>query len=425
MVNWGRCFAATLLLLSACGGGGGGTNVALSTGGVGLTPGPAPGTPSMGPAAQPGPPTAGAFKVVEVATGLDTPWGLAFLPDGRMLITQRGGQMRLRNADGSPANGGADQLSGVPAVAVVGQGGLLDVALDPNFAGNRRIYFSFSESDAANANLNGTAVARAELDAAGMSLRNLAVIYRQSPKVESTAHFGSRLVFDRSGYLFVTLGERQIDTQRGFAQDLSRGNGKVVRITTDGAPAPGNPFVGTAGAQPHIWSYGHRNPQGAALHPSTGELWIDEHGPQGGDEVNLVLAGRNYGWPVISYGQEYGTLTQVGEGTAKAGMEQPVTYWETIDGSPWSPGTAKSSIAPSGMAFYTGDGLPEWRGNLFVGALAGTALWRLTLNGNAVVSRERLLADRNERIRDVRQGPDGALYLLTDSPNGKLLRLQH
>lgn len=363
-------------------------------------------------------------KVVELATDLDTPWSLAFLPDGRMLITQRGGQLRLRNADGTPANGGADRISGVPAVAAVGQGGLLDVVLDPAFASNRRIYFSFSERDGADPNLNGTAVARAELDTEHLSLGNLAVIYRQSPKVDSTAHFGSRLAFDRNGYLFVTMGERELDTQRGFAQDLSRGNGKVVRITTDGAPAPGNPFLATPGAQPHIWSYGHRNPQGAALHPVTGDLWTSEHGPQGGDEVNLTLAGRNYGWPIISYGQEYGTLTQVGEGTAKAGMEQPLTYWEKIDGSAWTPGTQKSSIAPSGMAFYTADALPDWKGNLFIGALAGTALWRLTLNGNTVVSRERLLADRGERIRDVRQSPDGWLYLLTDSTSGKLLRLQ-
>jgi glucose/arabinose dehydrogenase len=364
------------------------------------------------------------FKVTEVATGLDTPWGLAFLPDGRMLVTQRGGQLRLRNADGTPVNGGADQVSGVPSVAAVGQGGLLDVVVDPAFASNRRIYFSYAERDGSNPNLNGTAVARAELDTANRSLGNVVVIYRQSPKVESTAHFGSRLVFDRNGYLFVTMGERLLDTQRGFAQDLTRGNGKVVRIATDGAPAPGNPFAATPGAQPHIWSYGHRNPQGAALHPATWDLWTSEHGPQGGDEVNLTLPGRNYGWPIISYGQEYGTLTQVGEGTAKAGMEQPLIYWQKIDGSAWVPGTAKSSIAPSGMAFYTGDALPAWKGNLFIGALAGTALWRLTLDGNSVTSAERLLADRGDRIRDVRQGPDGWLYLLTDSSNGKLLRVE-
>jgi glucose/arabinose dehydrogenase len=431
-----RCFAVALglALLAGCGGGGGGANVSVAAMGVGATATvPTPALPPAQPSAgSPAPPAGGApapvapmtVKVTEVATGLDTPWGLAFLPDGRMLITQRGGQLRLRNADGSPVNGGADQISGVPAVAAIGQGGLLDVAVDPAFASNRRIYFSYSERDGSNPNLNGTAVARAELDATNRSLANLVVIYRQSPKVDSTAHFGSRLVFDRNGFLFVTMGERLLDTQRGFAQDLTRGNGKVVRITTDGAPASGNPFAATAAAQPHIWSYGHRNPQGAALHPVTGDLWTSEHGPQGGDEVNLTLAGRNYGWPVISYGQEYGTLTQVGEGTAKAGMEQPLTYWEKIDGSVWTPGTAKSSIAPSGMAFYTADKLPAWTGNLFVGALAGTALWRLTLDGNTVTSRERLLADRGERIRDVRQGPDGWLYLLTDSSNGKLLRLE-
>jgi glucose/arabinose dehydrogenase len=423
-----RCLAAVCVLLAGCGGGGG-SSVSVAAFGVTYNP-PRQGTPATVPtppgAATPPATTSPAMsmKVTELATGLDTPWSLAFLPDGRMLITQRGGQLRLRNADGSPVNGGADQIGGVPAVAAVGQGGLLDVVIDPAFASNRRIYFSFSERDGTDPNLNGTAVARAELDTAGMNLANLVVIYRQSPKVASTAHFGSRLAFDRNGYLFVTMGERELDSQRGFAQDLSRGNGKVVRITTDGAPAPGNPFLTTPGAQPHIWSYGHRNPQGAALHPATGDLWTHEHGPQGGDEVNLTLAGRNYGWPVISYGQEYGTTTQVGEGTSKAGMEQPLTVWEKIDGSAWTPGTAKSSIAPSGMAFYTGDALPAWKGSLFVGALAGTALWRLTLDGNAVTARERLLADRGERIRDVRQGPDGWLYLLTDSTNGKLLRVE-
>lgn len=424
--------AMGLAALGACGGGGG-ASVSVSAFGVGATATPTPANPPSQPnisvatqstGTAPPPSTPMAAKVTEVATGLDTPWGLAFLPDGRMLITQRGGQLRLRNADGSPVDGGADQVAGMPAVAAVGQGGLLDIAVDPDFASNRRIYFSFSERDGSNPSLNGTAVARADLDAANRSLANVTVIYRQLPKVDSTAHFGSRLVFDRNGYLFVTMGERLLDTQRSFAQDLSRGNGKVVRITTDGAPAPGNPFAATAGAQPHIWSYGHRNPQGAALHPLTGDLWTSEHGPQGGDEVNLTLAGRNYGWPVISYGQEYGTLTQVGEGGAKPGLEQPLTYWEKIDGTAWTPGTQKSSIAPSGMAFYTGDALPDWKGNLFVGALAGTALWRLTLEGNTVVGRERLLAERGERIRDVRQGPDGWLYLLTDSSNGKLLRVQ-
>ena len=366
-------------------------------------------------------PSAVSPKLTEVITGLSNPWALAFLPDRRMLITERGGKLRLRQADGSAPAGG-DNVSGLPSVLVAGQGGLLDVVVDPAFGTNRRIYMSFAEGTASS---NGTAVARAELDPDARTLSNLVVIFRQQPKVDSTGHFGSRLVFDRSGQLFVTLGERLVDSQRGFAQDKTRDNGKVMRITTDGAPAAGNPFPALAGThQDSIWSYGHRNPQGAALHPASGELWVSEHGPQGGDEINRVMPGANYGWPIISYGQEYGTTTQVGEGTAKAGMEQPVTYWEEIDGSPWT-GGAKSSIAPSGLAFYTADAIPQWKGNLFTGALAGTALWRLTLNGNVVTARERLLAERGERIRDVRQGPDGWLYMLTDaSPDGKLLRFE-
>jgi glucose/arabinose dehydrogenase len=365
--------------------------------------------------------------VVELARDLINPWSLAFLPDGRMLITQREGsvlregQLRLRKADGSAES--SEQISGLPQVEVTGQGGLLDIALDPAFSSNRRIYLSFSESDPNNSAINGTAVARAELDLVNRRLDNLTVIYRQTPKVASGGHFGSRLAFDRSGFLFVTMGERLLYEQRGFAQDLTRGHGKVVRITTDGAPAPGNPNFGVPGAQPHIWSYGHRNPQGAAIHPVTGDLWTHEHGPAGGDEVNLTLPGRNYGWPVISWGQEYGTGVQVGEGTAKPGMEQPLTYWDTGDGSPYT-GGGKGSIAPSGMTFYTSARISGWQGNVFLGALAGRALWRLTLNGNTVVARERLLADRNERIRDVRQGPDGWLYVLTDGNPGKLLRLE-
>lgn len=387
----------TIGWLASCGGGGG-------DGGSGSPNGPGF-VPTTGPVA-----------VTELATNLPSPWSLAFLPDGRMLITGRTGSLRLYAANAQSFNA----ISGLPALDTAGQGGLLDVVLDPNFGSNRRIYFSFSETDSGNANNNGTAVARAELDTGAMALVNLQVIYRQLPKVASTAHFGSRLVFDRDGHLFVTLGDRQSNDQRGYAQDLSRGNGKVVRITTSGAAAPGNPVL--AGAQAGIWSYGHRNPQGAALHPDTGALWTNEHGPQGGDEVNLTQAGRNYGWPIISYGQEYGTTQQVGEGTAKAGMEQPVAHWETIDGSTWT-GGQKSSIAPSGMAFFTGNFPTNWNRSLFVGALAGTALWRLQLDGTRVVGRERLLANRNERIRDVRQGPDGRLYLLTDGGSGKLLRI--
>ena len=350
-----------------------------------------------------------------MTTGLTNPWGLAFLPDGRMLVTERPGTLKLLSAGG----GIEGNISGVPAVLAEGQGGLLDVALDPAFATNRRIYLSYAERDPANPAVNGTAVARAVLDVATLSLSSVTVIYRQQPKVASTAHFGSRLVFDRTGALFVTMGERLLDSERGFAQDLTRGHGKIVRITTDGAPAPGNPVWTVAGAQPEIFSFGHRNPQGAALHPDTGELWSSEHGAQGGDEINRVLAGRNYGWPLSSFSQEYGTTTPVGP-TTLAGTEPPLWVWETITGEPFGGSGFKSSIAPAGIAFYTGTAVPQWRGNLFVTALAGTALWRLTLSGNTVIAQERLLASRGERLRDVKQGADGALYLLTD--NGKLLR---
>ena len=420
MANTGSLLLVLALAagITACGGGGGGGSAPAASG----TPNSITGTTTVGDAAQDGgvvrpPPGAVNLKLVELVTGLNGPWSLAFLPDSRMLITQRGGQLRLRNADASPA-ATSDLVSGVPQVLFEGQGGLLDVAVDPQFASNRRIYLTFSEGSSSS---NSTAVARAELNLATRALENLTVIFQQQPKVASTAHFGSRLVFDRAGLLFVPLGDRLTNEQRVFAQDLTRGNGKVMRITTDGAAAPGNPFANTPGAQPGIWSYGHRNPQGAAIHPDSGELWVSEHGPQGGDEINRVLPAHNYGWPVISYGQEYGTTTQVGEGTMKAGMDQPASYWETIDGSTWT-GGAKSSIAPCGLAFYSADAIPQWKGNLFVGALAGTALWRLTLNGNTVTGRERLLAERGERIRDVRQGPDGWLYLLTD--NGKLLRYE-
>jgi len=391
--------ALALGLLGACGGGGDDVDEGSPGGGATFTP------------------TTQPVTVTELPIGMANPWGLAFLPDGRMLVTGQDVRLRLFAADGQSYN----HVNHAPFANVVRgseQNGLFDVAVDPAFASNRRVYFTFSEAVSGSL-VSGTAVARAEL-ADNFDLLNWQVIYRQTPKVESAKHYGSRLAFDREGYLFVTLGDRETDEQRVFAQDVSRGNGKVVRITTDGAPAPGNPVI--PGAIPGLWSYGHRNPQGAALHPDTGELWTHEHGPQGGDEVNLTLPGRNYGWPVISYGQEYGTTTQVGEGTAKPGMEQPLAYWETIDGSLWT-GGQKSSIAPSGMAFFTGSSPANWSGSLFVGALAGTALWRLQFDGTREVGRERLLADRNERIRDVRMGPDGRLYLLTDGPVGKILRV--
>lgn len=297
-----------------------------------------------------------------------------------------------------------------------------DVALDPDYASNQRIYLSFSERDAVDATIDGTTVARARLDPIGLKLTEIQITYRQSPKMPSGGHYRSRLVFDKNGYLVVTMGER---FQGVFSQDLSKGNGKVVPITTQGAAAPGNRLASHATAQPEIWSYGHRNPQGAAQHPVTGALWVSEHGPQGGDELNLVQAGKNYGWPVISWGQEYGTTTQIGEGTTKPGMEQPVSYWIPRDGTAYTAG-AKSSIAPSGLAIYSADKFPEYRGNVLMGALAAAALWRVVLaadDGKTEVFRERLLAARNERLRDVRVGPDGWIYLLTDGENAKLLKI--
>jgi glucose/arabinose dehydrogenase len=340
----------------------------------------------------------GPIRVTTVATGLENPWALAFLPDGRMLVTERPGRLRIVARDGTLSA----PLAGVPAVAARGQGGLLDVILDPDHSRNRVIYLSYSEPGEGGA---GTAVARATLTDTG--LQGLTVIFRQEPKHGGAGHFGSRLVFARDGNLFVTLGERQ---QRQYAQDLMRHWGKVVRIRPDGTVPPDNPFVGRSDARPEIWSYGHRNPQGAALHPVTGQLWTVEHGAMGGDEINTPKPGRNYGWPVVTYGVDY-SGAKIGEGTTKDGMEQPLHYWDP-------------SIAPSGMAFYTGDRFPAWKGSLFVGALRGTMLVRLSLDGEKVVGEERLLEGIDERIRDVRQGPDGYLYLVTDMPKGRVVRME-
>jgi glucose/arabinose dehydrogenase len=344
-----------------------------------------------------------ALKPVTVASGLRNPWSLAFLPDGRMLVTEKAGTMRIVWPDGRVG----DPLQGVPRVESAGQGGLLDVALDPKFADNALVYWSYSEADPDGGRGNSTAVARARLE--GNALREVRVIFRQAPKFASSAHFGSRLVFARDGRLFVTLGDRFL--RRDDAQTLDNDHGKIVRIESDGRIPADNPFVGRAGARPEIWSMGHRNVQGAALHPATGELWADEHGPQGGDELNLVERGKNYGWPVITYGAEYGSGAKIGEGTAKAGMEQPLTYWVP-------------SIATSGLAFLTSDRYPGWKGSAFIGALKAQLLVRLELDGRKVVREERLLQGFGERIRDVRQGPDGWLYLLTDSSNGRIVRLE-
>lgn len=338
------------------------------------------------------------FRMVTVAAGLDHPWSLAFLPDGRMLVTERPGRLRIVARDGALSA----PLAGVPQVAAQGQGGLLDVTLDRDFGASRTIYLCFSEPGPGGA---GSAIARARLGAAG--LEDLQVIFRQRPKVSGGLHFGCRLVIGRDGLLYATLGERN---SRDRAQDLGTHLGKVIRIRTDGTVPPDNPFVNRAGALPEIWSYGHRNPQGAALHPATGKLWVHEHGARGGDEINIPEAGKNYGWPVITHGIDYSGAS-IGIGKEAPGMEHPRHFWVP-------------SIAPSGMAFYAGDAFPQWRGNLFVGALAGQRLVRLELDGDAVTREERLLAQVNQRIRDVRVGPDGLVYVLTDSSDGRILRLE-
>lgn len=339
------------------------------------------------------------IKIDTIADGLENPWGLAFLPDGQMLVTERPGRLKLVSKDGD-----VSEIGNAPDVVARGQGGLLDVALDPAFAENRLIYLSYAEAGDGGA---GTAVARGKLSDDNKLLANVEVIFRQTPKVAGSGHFGSRLVFAPDGKLFVTLGERF--NHRDKAQDLDATLGKVVRINPDGSVPDDNPFVGTNGARPEIWSYGHRNPQSAAINPTTGRLWIVEHGARGGDELNIPEAGKNYGWPVISYGANYDG-SKIGEGTEKEGMEQPVKYWVP-------------SFAPSGMTFYTGDLFPGWKGDLFVGALAAQELVRIDLDGDKTGDDERLLTDLGERIRDVRQGPDGALYVLTDSSDGKLLKL--
>lgn len=344
---------------------------------------------------------AGPIKVVEVARGLETPWALAFLPDGRLLVSERPGRLRIVSATGELSV----PLKNVPAVHAQGQGGLLDVALSPAFATDRQVYFSFAEPTARGAR---TAVARATLDIDALSLRDVQRVFAQNDDPEGRHHWGSRLVFDRDGNLFVTLGDRFYHRDR--AQDLRSHFGKVVRIRPDGSVPPDNPYLGTRGALPEIWSIGHRNLQGAALHPQTGMLWTNEHGPQGGDEVNVNKPGRNYGWPVITYGREYGSGARIGDGAERADIEPPLHYWVP-------------SIAPSGMTFYTGNAFPTWQGSLFVGALRGQVLARLELDGEKVVREERLLGESGIRIRDVRQGPDGKLYLL-DETQGRILRLE-
>jgi glucose/arabinose dehydrogenase len=343
------------------------------------------------------------LRVTTVAEGLSNPWSLAFLPDGRMLVTERSGTMRIVTAQGEKG----PALSGLPDIVSRGQGGLLDVVLAPDFATSKRIYFSYSEPDPDNSKANSTAVAHAVLN--GDKLENVTRIFSQQPKYESTAHFGSRLVWNSDGTLFVTLGDRYGAMQD--AQTLDNHHGKVIRINADGSVPADNPYVNTAKALPEIWSIGHRNVQGAALHPTTGKLWTGEHGPQGGDELNIDEAGKNYGWPIITYGENYGG-GKIGIGTEKDGMEQPVYKWVP-------------SIATAGFIFYTGDKFPQWKGNLLMTSLRAATLARLTLDGDKVVDEERLLQKEvGERLRHIVQGPDGYIYLVSDESNGKIFRLE-
>jgi len=341
------------------------------------------------------------LRTVPVVKGLDNPWAVAFLPDGRMLITEKAGNLRIAQSDGRLSA----PMQGLPEVANTGQCGLLDVVLDPDFASNQRIFFTFAEPGEGG---NSTAVGRARL--VGQQLQDVRTIFSQRPKMNSNHHCGSRIVFDLSGHLLVGLGDRF--SGKDEAQNPANHIGKVVRITVDGQVPADNPFVGRAGAAPEIFSLGHRNIQGAALHPTSGELWTSEHGPQGGDEINRVQAGRNYGWPLVTFGRNYGFGTRIGEEGPKPGFEHPLRHW------------SPTSLAPSGLAFVTSERYPGWKGSLLMGTLRGQVLIRLTLEGDRVVSEQRLLEDLKQRIRDVRQGPDGWIYVLTEGAAALLLRVQ-
>jgi len=340
------------------------------------------------------------FKAVKVVEGLEHPWSLAFLPDGRMLVTERRGRLRMISKDGKldPA-----PVAGMPEVVQRGQSGLFDVVLDPRYAENHFIWLAYTASGSGGIS---TELARARLG--NGRLEDLKVIFREEPKARASIQFGGRIVFDGAGHVFLTLGDLG-DKERAQRPDDDAGS--VIRLNLDGRVPPDNPFVGKPGWRPEKFDLGHRNMQGAAINPATGALWTHEHGPQGGDEINIIRPGRNYGWPVITYGVNYGSGTRIGEGTSKPGMEQPLYYWVP-------------SIAPSGMMFYTGERFPKWKGNLFVGSLKFGLLVRLRLEGDKVAHEERMLQRALGRIRDVRQGPDGLIYLLTDEDNGALVRLE-
>ena len=352
-----------------------------------------------------------AFQTTTVATGLKNPWGMTFLPDGRMLVTEKAGALRIVGKDGKLS----EPVAGTPEVMSRGQGGLLDVAVDAAFASNRLVYLSYAEPRPDGT--NNTAVLRGKLvDGPAPKLDGATVIYHQTPSLNSPIHFGSRLVFAKDGKLFVTQGERYIPEGQKQAQDLASGLGKIVRINSDGSIPKDNPFVGKAGARPEIWSYGHRNVQAAVIHPTTGELWTVEYGPQGGDEINIARKGRNYGWPTITYGVNYGPAKApiTGGETQRAGMEQPLYYWDPV-------------IAPSGAALYTGALFPAWKGSLLISGmqpqgLPGGNVTRVTIKDERVVGEERLDLPPTY-WRDIRQGPDGAVYLLKGGPVGAILKL--
>jgi glucose/arabinose dehydrogenase len=343
-----------------------------------------------------------AFEVVVLTQGLERPWAVEPLPDGNLLVTEKAGRMRIVSATGKLG----EPLKGLPKVDARGQGGLLDVALSPTFESDRTIYWSYSEPRRGG---NATSVARGVLAGDGAKLDGVKVIFRALPVYDGDKHYGSRLAFGPDGKLFVTLGERSDAPMRPQAQDLGSHMGKILRINPDGSAPDDNPFAGKEGALPEIWSFGHRNVQAAGF-DDDGRLWEVEHGTQGGDELNLVEKGKNYGWPVQAYGEEYAGTPISGAATVREGMEQPVYYWDPV-------------IAPAGLQFYTGEAFPDWKGNLFVGSLKDMRLVRLVLDGDRVAGEEHLLTDRRQRVRDVRQGPDGALYIVTDMPKGELWKI--
>ena len=342
------------------------------------------------------------YEISEFATGLNNPWGMANLPDGRIIVTEKAGTIRIISQSGTVSNA----ITGLPAVNSSGQGGLLDVAVDPDFTSNRMLYWTFSQN---GSNGTATAVAKGKLSEDESEILNSEVIHIALPEFNGTGHYGSRIVWDADGHLFVSTGDRSSASIRDEAQSLDAALGKVLHITTDGDPVPGNPFIGQSGVLPEIYSYGHRNVQGIAIHPTTGDLWEVELGPRGGDEVNLITPGKNYGWPIITYGIEY-SGSAIGQGiTQQEGMEQPVYYWDPV-------------ISPSGITFYSGALITEWKNNLFLAALSGQHVVRLIIKDNKVVGEERLL-EGVSRFRDVLEGTDGALYALTDGSNGRIYRL--